>query len=456
MKRTLLVLLSFWPCLILLPQSANWHITGRILDETGAGLPGASVLADESSQTRTDTTGRFDLPSPTKPKMITIRCIGYFSQRIAADTLYFNNKTARLTVKLISSAVSLPEVSISSKPIESIFEEDFKTDLLDYAFAGRNLLMLVREGKRYFLRLTTDGGSKLSEIKLPEPARQLHKSCTGNFHVVGDDWVWEASLRDIQIDTFPRYPAKQFHKVVEPCVLELDGYYFFRKTGPFRQSVRYTYYGPDYKPHSFAYIRDKVSEEQLLRRYREILAAYMRTIPDIDRDDILDKISPLADPMQATNIENLTKMAETNALVTEIGFFNQLTFDSVYAPLVEINKSIYLLDHVNNKLLRASLSPPEQVSTALTYHREPNFRKEVLTDRILNRLYGRFTEKGSIVLKEINLETGKAGKAYYLTTVPYLAENLKIRNGTLYCLAQPDVNVPNKKLLKVNIFKFGD
>jgi hypothetical protein len=457
MKHILPVLLLFAICQTLAAQPANWHISGRVLDESGAGLPGASVAADASAQVRTDSSGRFDLSVPTKPKSIIIRCVGYFPQRFPADTLLFANKTARLQVKLVSSAVSLPEISISSKPTESIFEEDFKTDLLDYAFAGKNLLLLVREGKKYYLRLTTDGGRKLSEIRLPGDARLLHKSCLGNFHAVADDWVWEASLSDIQIDTFPRYPAKEFHKTVEPCVTELGGHLFFRQSGPFRQSVRYTRFDPDHRPHPFAYIRDKIAEQQLLRRYRGILNAYMKTIPDVDRDDILDKISPLSDPMQATNPDLLSKMAETNELVTAIGFFNQLTFDSVYAPLVTVNQSLYILDHVNDRLRRYSPTPPADSTITLTYHHEPNWHKEVLTDPILNRVYGRFSDRGDVmVLKEINLESGKSGKKYHLTSVPHIADNFKIRNGTLYCLAQPDVNVPNKKLLKINIFKFAD
>lgn len=438
-------------------QTDTWQITGGVLDEAGEPLPGTTVIADDKAQAISDASGAFDLRLAEKPKTITIRCIGYFPQRIQADTLRFTGRKINLRITLVSNAVNLPEVAISGKPMETVFEEDFTSDLLDYGFAGRDLLLLVRERKRYLLRLTTDGGELLSEIQLPGKPDLLHRSCTGDFHAVGAAWAWEVSLNGKLVDTLPRYPAARFHQLVEPCVLEKDGYYFFRRMGAFRQSVQYSYFDPGYKPHLLATIRDEIAEQQLLRRYREILAAYMKTIPDIDRDEILEGKSPLADPMQALNPDNLTKMAETNALVAAIGFFSQLALDSVYAPLVKAGEYVYLLDHQNDRMMRIRVEPWDDGTRTMTYHHEPGWRKEVLVDAALNRVYGRFSGPGrDLQLKEVNLGTGTVRRSYTLTAAPYLADTFRIRNGTLYCIGQPDVNVPNRNLYKINIFEFAD
>jgi hypothetical protein len=456
MRNRQIIFLLFLLCATALQaQSTGWRLKGHVLDETGMPVSGATIVAGESARTRTDTAGQFDLTLPSKSGTISIRCIGYFSQRIRLDIIRFDGHVAQLRIALLSNSTALPEVSVSGKAVVPIFEEDLQTSLIDYAFAGKDLVMLVREKKRYYLRLTDDNGRKLSEVRLPDPVRHLHKSCTGDFHAVGDYWVWEAALVGRQIDTFARYPAAQFHKLVEPCVTEQDGNYFFRQSGPFRQSVAYFYFDPGYKRHPLVVIRDEINEQQLLRRYREILFSYMKTIPDIDRDDILDHKSPMADAMKATNTEMMTKMAVTNELLAEIGFFNQLAEDSVCAPMLKIGKKVYIFDHINDRLLSYATSPWSTTTAGLTYHHASNWRKEVLADQVLNRLYGLFNGSGGVlVLKEIDPDNGTAQKSYSLTELPHLAENYKIRNGTLYCLVQPDVTEPIHKLLKMNIFKF--
>lgn len=459
MKLKWLICCLFWPAggFLLLAQSPGWRVSGIVQDEQGELLPGATVQLNDSVQGITDAAGLFDLRITDKPRQITVRCIGYFPQRILLDTLPFAGQKTGLTIVLHSNAVALPEIAITEKPVEQIFEEDFQTDLLDFVFAGKDLMLLVREGKKYFLRLTDDNGRSIAALRLPEPIEQLHQSCTGDFHAVGERWSWEFTLDGRQIDTFPRYPSETFHRLVEPCVLEQNGYYFFRKTGPFRQSVRYIYYDPAHQQHLLAVIRDQVAEDQLLRRYREILYAYMLTIPDVDRDDILSGQSPLADPMQALKPENLTKMAETNALLTAIGFFNQLALDSVYAPLIKLGPDLFLLDHVNDQILQFNTDTWRDRTIPLNYHRTPGWGKEVLVDAALQRVYGCFTTKaGYRILKEIDLQTGTSRKSYRLTVIPYLADHFKLRNGILYCIGQPDMNVPNRKLYKVNLFKFAE
>lgn len=444
--------------MLLLAQTPVWRVSGTVQDEQGEVLPGATIQLDDSLRAITGATGAFDLRAPARPRQIMVRCIGYFPQRIMLDTVSFAGRSTRLTFVLVSNAVDLPEIAITEKAVEQIFEEDFKTDLLDYVFTGKDLMLLIREGKKYFLRLADDDGRSISTLRLPETVEKLHQSCTGDFHAVGERWTWEFTLDGRQIDTFPRYASATFHQLVEPCVLEQNGFYFFRKSGPFRQSVKYVYYDPERRQHLLAIIRDEVAEDQLLRRYREILHAYMQTIPDVDRDDILNGQSPLADPMQALKPENLTKMAETNALVTAIGFFKQLALDSVYAPLFKLGSELFLLDHQNDKILRFHPDPWRDSTISLQYHRiTPGWRKEILVDAALQRVYGRFTATGGyLILKEIDLQTGASRKTYRPTVVPYLADHFRIRNGILYCIGQPDMNTPNRKLYKVNIFKFAE
>lgn len=456
MQRLILFLLFTISMQLANAQGTSFQIRGRVLDENGEALPGTTLQTD-NRQAVTDAAGRFNLEITSKTGWLTVRCIGYFPQRIALDTVRFSGQTARLDIRLKSNAVDLPEIAITSKPMVSVFQEDFRSNLLDYAFAGEDLLLLVQLGKKHLLQLTDDNGRRLTELQLPEPATLLHRSCTGDLHVVSEHHAWEITLAGNRIDTFPRYTAELFYNLVKPCVLEQNGYYFYQKTGAYRQSVQYVYYDPDRQQHLLAIVRDEVAEAELLRRHREILAAYMRTIPDLDRDDILDGYSSLSDPVQVLRPENLTKMAETNGLISAIGFFSTLAQDSVYAPLIKVGPWIYLFDHVNDKLLRIAMEPRQDKTTALAYHHSAGWRKEVLVDAALERVYGRFSAGGgALVLKELNLDTGGIRKTYTPSIAPYLSNNFKMRNGMLYFIGQPNVNIPNRRLYKLNLFTFAE
>ncbi|MBP6826320.1 MAG: carboxypeptidase regulatory-like domain-containing protein [Saprospiraceae bacterium] len=437
-------------------QTANWSVEGRVLGDAGEPLAGATVTAGDQRQTASDSGGVFSLLLSERTGVLVIRRLGYFPQRIQLDTLHFRNGIARPVIRMISNAISLPEVAVSGRPMESIFRENNRSSLIDYGFAGKDLLLLVRTGKKYSLRLTTDAGEVLAELGMPaDNLNILHQSCIGNFHAVGAGWAWEIAFDGQHLDTLPRYPAALFHQLVEPCVTVWDDCYFFRQCGPFRQSVQYSYVDEGQQKHVLATIHDEIAEQQMLRRYREILAAYMRTIPDVDQDDILAGKTPLTDPMQALKSENLLKMAESNELVAAIGFFDQMAADSVYAPLVGMGEWLYLFDHVNDQLFRFEPVTRERRSVPLVYHRSQGWRKEVLADMVLGRVYGRFLEKGGeTVLKEIDLGSGAVKKEYALTIIPYLADRFRMRNGYLYFIGQPEVNVPNRRLYKLNLFKF--
>lgn len=439
-------------------QTPDWHILGHVQDENGHMLAGATIQVLEKSVV-SDSTGKFLLQLEAPDGVLTVRCIGYFPQRLNLDTAVFEmpERVANLKFVLDANAISLPEIAISSEPIEWVFKEDFQSNLLDYDFAGEDLIFLVQQGKKYFLRRVTDKGRQISELRLPEPATLLHRSCTGDLHVLGISKAWEITLTQNQIDTLPAYPTQQFRNLIEPCVLEYNGNYIFQKTGPYRQSVQYDYYGPDRRKRTLAVVQNALAEAQLRRRHWEIISGYLQvTQASFDQDAILDRSSPLLQPEAVLRPENLARLSESNQLMKQVGFFSTLALDSVYAPLIRMNEQLYLLDHINNQLICILKIPQQTICAPLNYHQNKGFRKEVLVDEAQGRAYGRFSASGGqLVLKEINFETGGVRKSYTLSMAPYLIENFKIRNGVLYFIGQPMVTIPNRRLYKMNIFAFA-
>ena len=83
-------------------------ITGRVADEQGKPLPGATVVVKGNTGlgTGTDTDGRFSLTVPTGNETLVVSSIGYVTQELA-----LGGKTD-LNVRLVVDNQSLDEVVV--------------------------------------------------------------------------------------------------------------------------------------------------------------------------------------------------------------------------------------------------------------------------------------------------------------------------------------------------------
>ena len=456
MRFSLLVCLLIGFALRLAAQSGPlaWRLEGRVSDDAGEAVIGATIAADGVLRAISDTDGRFAFELPERPDERVVRQIGYFARRIPLDTLSYVRQRAFIDIRLSSSAMELPEVGVTGKAVEVLFEENNRSRLLDYIFAGPDLLLLFEDRGQTWLHLTTDDGRVLDRLRLPVQTTTLHHSCTGGLHACGPEWAWEVTLNGQKLDTFPRYAAALFQELIAPCMLEVEGNYVFRQGGSLRQSVRYFYYDPAHQPHILAFIRDEAAEEELMRRYREILVAYMQTIPDVDKDDILNDQTRWTDLNRILNPEQLAQMAETNALVSAIGYFQLLAQDSVYAPLFRTDSTLLLFDHINDVMHTYRFDPLRDQVQPIDYHLADGWKKEMIADEATQRIYARFAGKGGVlVLKEIDPATGAVRKKYTPSGAPYLSARYRMRAGYLYCIGQNSANDPNRRLFKVNLFK---
>ncbi|HRI58209.1 MAG TPA: carboxypeptidase-like regulatory domain-containing protein, partial [Saprospiraceae bacterium] len=227
----------------------TWQLSGHVRNEAGEPLPGSLVQINDSTGIVADVEGYFQIESSSRPGELTARCLGYFPRRILLQNSDFQDKKAQIEVALTDQEMTIQEVSITAKKVEVLAKENFSTDIYDYAFAGENLLLLVRERKRYFVRLMNEAGEQIDELQLAGQPNLLHRSCTGSLHLAGDAFAQELTVNGLHLDTFPRYSLQQFRQFVVPCVQQSRGYYFFKVNGLFNKSVTYFYFDPERKRH---------------------------------------------------------------------------------------------------------------------------------------------------------------------------------------------------------------
>lgn len=453
--RTLLLLLGIFQSAALFAQ--NWQVYGAIRTEEGEPLEGASVYIDDFTGVITGADGLYRIAVPERPVQLIVQRLGYFSRRIVLDENDFVSGKRLLDVTMTSQFLSLPVVDVVAPKVQVLVEEDYSLDLYDYEFAGKNLLLLLRDKKRHLLRLTDESGQVISELPLAGSPRQLHRSCTGGLHIIGPDFSQELIVNGTELDTFPRYDTRKFRVFIEPCVLKNDRYYIYRETSLLNQTVTYTYYDNYGGRHPLANVRNRPATREAFRAYRQFLnnapfavrAGGTPASDPINKDFAIDEFPDEEHP--PLEISQLIPLAQSADQVAWLGALKTIEQDSAYAPLFKINNRLLLFDHINGELLQFDdLFRPENRST-ISYQTARGWRKELLKDDVTQELYAHFAPDGLHRLEKIDPDNGHIVRTCPLGEVRYLSANFKIRDGHLYYIGQDDVNIPNHKLYKVDI-----
>jgi len=444
-----------------IPASAQslWTVFGQVHDDGQEPLVGASVFIDGTFAGATDSSGRYYIAQQKMPASITVRHLGYFQQKSTLTVQDFQHQKAQIDFTLVNQSNALRELTITTKAIETIVQEDFSVDLFDFGFAGPNLLLLLREKKHFLLRLIRENGEVLSQLRLPEECHLLHQSCLGDFHAVGSTSAWEIALKETVVDTLPRYAAAQFQQFIEPCVQHQADQYYLIQRGLLNQSLQYLVFEKEQQPRVAFRIEDKKG----MSMAREALGDFYRNNPMIFRTPYWAK-QPLRTAEfedlypwwilgNLNTVEGLTSLSGyDDDQIYRVAELETIRRDSVYAPLLNINDTLCLFDHVNSCIVRFGPGLERSDVVSISYHFDKGWEKQILQDVQNKRVYGRFSNNKGLILKEIDAKTGRTGKTYQLAQVPHISDKFKIRNGLLYFIGQPDVNTPNKMLYKMNIF----
>lgn len=456
MRRSFPLVLALLACCAPL-AAQSWQVFGIVQNTEGEALPGASVYLNDSTGVVSDDNGYYKLTAPQRPTQLIVQHLGHFSRRIPLGPELFEANSARLDLALTPQATALPTLDIVAAKVQELVQEDWASSIYDYEFAGKNLLLLLREQKRYYLRLMDERGGLLAQVELPEQPIRLHQSCTGGIHVVAGTFAQEISLDGSALDTFPRYGVRHFLKTVEPCVLKNDRYYVYRASGSMNQVLHYWYYDAYGGRHKWLDVVDSAGVQEAKHAY----GAFRRNEPFTQRGAPAPTPAPtLADELEASvaddfgiplDIRHLLHFAETGAQMAWLGSLEALRNDSAYAPLFRMGRELLIFDHVNGTLRRFDDLFRLMQELPIRYHTERGWRKELLRDAANSALYAHFDPDGAHALQKIDPATGLATQTYPLPEVLYISRKFKVRDGYLYYLGQPNPNVPNSKLYKVNI-----
>lgn len=458
----------FWAVVILnvcriAAQTPGFRAEGFVKAETGEHLPGARIQSAGTLLAISDALGFYRIERPTRPDTLTAVYPGYHHASTVVRADSGDNQPVRIDFILTQQSTALPEVRIGAKRAEVVFREDFQTDLIDFDLVGEKILLLLRSRKKYLARLLDAKRRTLSELELPGAATLLHRGCTGVFHVAGAGFAQELILlQDDRLDTFPRYAPEDFHRLVEPCVREQAGYYFFRKRGAFNQSVSYWYVDPAHKRHPLMEIHCEAGRRQAGFALSDLLSGAPVTIPPNLppnwQGQLYDQgFNNTRDLYQGDySLHHLSMMAHGNAQLAHLGWIESLRMDSLYVPLLRLGDSLVLFDHENGMALRFHPGAARQFRRIpIRYHHNPGWQKQVLYDHKRGDLYAHFAPGGRHLLRQLHPDTFEPLADFLLPEIGFFPQHLKIEDGFAWFLARPDPTDVNARLYKVNIRQGG-
>lgn len=117
-NQYLSLILLILPLVTVSAQTFDYRVQGRVTDEAGAAVAGASVqLSDDSSvSVLTDANGNFEISVPTKETDLKIGKTDFFEQQFHVSFSGNENRVTYVNFTLSDTAVELEEVVISDNP----------------------------------------------------------------------------------------------------------------------------------------------------------------------------------------------------------------------------------------------------------------------------------------------------------------------------------------------------
>ncbi|WP_426058166.1 SusC/RagA family TonB-linked outer membrane protein [Hymenobacter sp. B1770] len=173
-------------------QAADTPISGRITDESGAGLPGVTVLVKGTTNgTQTDADGRYSIVAPAGATLV-FSYVGYTSQEVAVG--------GRTTVdtRLVASAQGLSEVVVVGYLTENRQNVSSAVSSLDVTEANKAPVATATQalqGRLPGVQVTGGGAPGDAPIVNIRGIGTLGNSGSGPLYVI--DGLWTDNIRDL-------------------------------------------------------------------------------------------------------------------------------------------------------------------------------------------------------------------------------------------------------------------
>ncbi len=462
------MILALACCLPLFPAAYSQQVYilyGRVLDESGNGLPLANLSVNGDPAVSSDTNGRYRLRLDRLPAEITCTYIGYKAKSVYLTRESFQarqDQSFALHFRLEPDVHDLSAVTVSAPRIR-VLHDDADEYVIDFEFVDERMVLLIKSGKDYIVRLTDGEDRPLQELPMDFAPDRLHKSCLGGIHVVGEQTCRELFFRDERIDSSVAYPKHIFKQLIEPCAAFTGGSYVLKRHHGFNQYVRYVRFDSlQGRPVLLAEISD-IRAATLAEGMVSSIIASLSSAPNASAiyidgmfydepgfDRNLWNRFMSWDPEEG--ISFMYQLMLSSGLDQAIMQLKNWYLQPVYAPAFAIRDSLFLYDFQDHRvhIFTDSLRSCEVYNQGLG--QLGGWKKDMYLDQLYMRLYTRLWEKGQWTFHEINPATGGIRRSSHIEPKHKYMRNYKIRDGYVYYLARPNAVSNYDRLFRVSLY----
>jgi hypothetical protein len=265
------------------------------------------------------------------------------------------------------------------------------------------------------LRWLDSVGEKIRDIQIKKNPSGLFEDCTGGIHLTYTDSVFELKLIGNSIAILPGNAYIEAMDILSPCVISSEDNFIVKRLGPHNKLIEYLKIDRNTKKPGLLYTS---CDRQLMRSLDDFAKANDIPVPLFNPN--------YRQPPQMTTTNDRQKWDNQQ-------FYNQILKKPLYAPIFEINDSVFVYDHFKDSAMVFTISGNYVRSFQISYHYFENWKSELLINEEKTKLYARYEIDGLTTLRQINPSTGKVMNLDILEKHIYPLQ-IQIRNNYAYYL----------------------
>jgi len=385
LKSIVMVAFGFSVCQTAYSQDVV--VKGTVINEQNQRVAGAEVRLGQQN-TKTNSKGTFLFKINQFPAQLTIRHSLYKDYLEVIRTPEYRRDTLFLDLILENKETELEEVTINSSRVIWVYQKP-NTHILDFVLIEKEILMVCREDHKYFLRRLDSIGEKIIDFQVKKNPLNFYEDCTGGIHLVYSDSIFEVKLLGKSIGMLAGHTYLETMHILSPCVISSEDNFIVKRLGPHNKLVEYTKVDRNTKKPTLLYT---TKDQKKMRELDDFAAENQIPVPLSNPNFIYGKrVSTLTDRQRWDNEQ----------------FYNQILSKPLYAPIFEINDSLYIFDHFKDSALVYTISGKHVRSYQISYHYFENWKSELFLNEEKTKLYAKYENEGLVTLRQINPSTGK-------------------------------------------------
>ena len=335
----------------------------------------------------------------------------YERTAIAANPV---NDTVWLNVVLFPLETDLDEVVISADPIQWVYQKK-NVHIIDFEVqADGGLLLLCKDKKNYYLRLTDADDETVFELEIREHPLRFFADCMGEHHIVYRDSAYQIIREDKKLSLMNGLLWQKVRDTYSDCVLSNDRMVYLREFGAHKRSAWF------YQYDSFSNKRKLLYAVYNRKATRELDEYYAQALAEKGGEELI----------HANDTGTLRRYRHAHQ---QLLFYEYVLSKPLYLPVFQWGKNVLLFDHLNDSLVVFNPSGTMINKIPITHHLHKKWAGELLTDLEHERFFALLKYDGMARLMEVDPETGETGREIPLEKHIYPTK-IQIQGNYIYYL----------------------